>query len=142
MLAETICRLVHTLALLVKSSAAKGVKTVLRARAFMPNLLLRAQAAGLAEMAQCLSNFVSSPGLSGAPPPERVVVPGVCHGWDESRQMLREHARCSGARAHTQQVARDVLVQTSMVRALCLKQQAGLRQVYNRVETCLARRLK
>lgn len=139
MVAEMICRLAHIPSSLIRCSAAKGVKTVLRARAFMSTLLLRCQARGFADLLRKLSAFRCSADVAGAPDEGRhkAAVIGVCHGWDESKQMLREQPTQSGARAPRQQVGRDVLVQTSMVHAMCIEETATEVNAYNRAETFL-----
>lgn len=133
--AEMVCRLAHIPSSMVRGSTTKGVKTILRARAFLARLLLRCQAAGFAELLGKLSAFKS--GAEGGHLEERVAVLGVCHAWGESRQMLREQAQQPGARTPRQQVARDVLVQNSMVHAMCIQAKADGMTVHNRAETFL-----
>lgn len=139
MVAEFVCRMAHIPNSLMKGAASKGVKTVLRARAFVCNLLLRCQAAGFAELLSRLSSFKDSASLSasGDHLTQRIAVLGICHAWDESMQMLRDPPSQLGARAPRQQVARDVLVQTSMVHAICVEESRGGRQVHSRAETFL-----
>lgn len=137
--AEMVCRLAHIPSSLIRGSAAKGVKTVLRARAFLSRLLLRCQASGLAEMVRKLSDFKSGVGVAPMAVHETrlVAVLGVCHAWDESKQMLREQAKQPGARTPRQQVARDVLVQNSMVHAMCVQDTPDGPLRYSRAETFL-----
>lgn len=51
--------------------------------------------------------------------------------------MLREQAQQPGARTPRQQVARYVLVQSSMVHAMRIQAKANGMTVYNRAEICL-----
>lgn len=116
-----------------------GLKSILRARAFMTRFILQMQMIGLAATLTCFGNLLSKDDGS---PTGSVVVMGVSHFWDETKQFLREHRDTSAEnrflKQPTQRIAKTVLVQTSMVNIVGIVRDAdGSAQVHHRAETYL-----
>lgn len=137
--AEMLCRLAHIPAKMFRGVAV-GCNTILRARCFVVNLLLKLQAKGLTNMLRKVIAYrrhaapdVVAGSEHGA---QEASVVGLCHSWDESRQMLREPQRVPGARRPVQVVGRDILVQRSFVQAHCVR--CGGAETFRRAETFLS----
>ena len=114
-----------------------GLKAVLRARAFMTRFILRMQVVGMAAMFTKLSSLVRRPDGSST---GNVVVVGLSHSWDETKQMLREHKETTNPflKQPSARIGRNVLVQTSMVHATgIIHQPSGVAEVYHRAESVL-----
>lgn len=54
---------------------------------------------------------------------ECVTAVGISHSWDESKQMLRDPAAQPQARQSTQGIARDILVQKTVVHEVAVVRQ-------------------
>lgn len=119
--------------------ASAGLKSILRARAFMARLIMQMQVIGIAAMVTCCGRLLRN-GDGGST--HSVVVIGVSHSWDETKQSLREHhseaQKSSTMKQPTTRIAKKVLVQTTMVNAVgIIRSSDGERQVFHRAESYL-----
>lgn len=119
--------------------ASAGLKSILRARAFMARLIMQMQVIGIAAMVTSCGRLLRN-GDGGST--HSVVVIGVSHSWDETKQSLREHRseaqKSSTMKQPTTRIAKTVLVQTSMVNAVgIIRSSDGETQVFHRAESYL-----
>lgn len=135
--AEIFCTTAFLPASVTKSVSA-GRKAILKARAFMVALIFQMQTIGMAAMLTVFAKLLRTPtGDDNG----NVIVLGVTHSWDETKQLLREHRRPENAflKQPAQRIGKNVLVQSSTVHAMGVLGGAGgeAPSVYHRAESFL-----
>lgn len=114
--AETLLRVAHLPAALCRV-VRHGASTLARAKCFVVRLLLALQHCGFEALVRNLAEFRSEAQGIIAAGGECATVLAVRHSWDETKQLLREPPGSSLARISGQKIARNILVQRTMVHA-------------------------
>lgn len=134
--AEMLCRTAFLPASLTKAMSA-GRKAILKARTFMANFIVQMQIFGIAAMLTVFGKLLWRPDGAAT---DNIICLGISHGWDESKQMLRERRPSANtfARQSAQRVGKNILVQNSMVHAMgIIRSEGGRAEVYHRSESFL-----
>ena len=111
-------------------AARKGADSILRTQAFVVRLILALQRSGFDAMASNMASFrAACNNLVHQQGAQCETVLAFSHSWDETKQMLREPARQPHARESSQKVARNIIVQTSLVFASAFLRESNGREL-------------